>query len=174
VHTPRADYWSGRLQVADVALDGLPSAEKREPLNAVPIADTRPLWNDRGSVAAVRPDYCNHGEAGLSTEDARALLLATSVFAAGAGIGFRQRQETGPVDRDPAYLGDHLGRKAAKHGIVLEQVRERRSGGEVVDRNHLNIGVLVVGRAHKAPANPAKSIDRYKYGAYGASLFRCW
>jgi len=41
VHRPRADYWSGRLQVADVALDGLPSAENGRPLNAVPIADTR-------------------------------------------------------------------------------------------------------------------------------------
>src|ERR1035437_555365 len=28
VHRPRADYWSGRLQVADVALDGLP--QRRE------------------------------------------------------------------------------------------------------------------------------------------------
>jgi hypothetical protein len=29
VHTPRADYWSGRLQVADVALDGLPHDSAR-------------------------------------------------------------------------------------------------------------------------------------------------
>jgi hypothetical protein len=53
-----------------------PRAEKQEPLNAVPIAETRPLWNDLGSVRAVRGEYRNHVEAGLSTEDARALLLA--------------------------------------------------------------------------------------------------
>jgi hypothetical protein len=57
---------------------------------------------------------------------------------------------------------------------VLEQVRERRRGGEVVDRNHLNIGALVVGRAHKAPANPVKSIGRYAYGHMPLTLFRCW
>jgi hypothetical protein len=54
---------------------------------------------------------------------------------------------------------------------VLEQVRERRSGGEVVDRNHLNIGVRVVGHAHKAPPNPAKSIDRDTYAHMALTLF---
>jgi hypothetical protein len=50
-----------------------------------------------------------------------------------------------PSTEIPPSAADYLGRKAAKHGVVLEQVRERRSGGEVVDRNHLNIAVLVVG-----------------------------
>ena len=67
VHRPRADYWSGRLQVADVALDGLPQRREAGPLNAVPIAETRPLWNGSsyaaGAPPAPRREFCSRSQA---------------------------------------------------------------------------------------------------------------
>ena len=67
------------------------------------------------------------------------------------------------VHGDRIARGTDGGLEIAKNGVVLEQVRERRGVGQVVDRHDLHRGV-VHGRPEHQPSDPPEPVDPYPYG----------
>ena len=52
-----------------------------------------------------------------------------------------------------------LAREAAVDGVVPEQVGEHRRIGDVVDRDPLDIGLTLVGRAERRAPGPPETVD---------------
>ena len=79
------------------------------------------------------------------------------------GIGLRQRAHLNAVDDDASRVSCDLTREPSVDGVVLEQMRERGGVDEIVDGDHLDVCILLVGGAEHASADTAEAVDRYSY-----------
>ncbi len=86
-------------------------------------------------------------------------------------IGPRQRRRVGFLqDPDPATVDDQLvigvldgpGVRAVRR-VVFEQMRVRRSIGEVIDRDHLHGDLALEKRLERLAADPAESVDPHSH-----------
>src|SRR5512133_870267 len=74
-------------------------------------------------------------------------------------IGLLEHRDPVPADADETVARLDLLAEASVDGVVLEQMRQRGCIHEVVDRDALEIGVALVGRAQRSPAHSAEAVD---------------
>src|SRR5438105_1324795 len=81
------------------------------------------------------------------------------------GILHRAYPDLAPVDEDGFSLRDDLGAERAVDRIVLQQVRERLRGREIVDSDHLDLG-RPEGRAEEDAPDPTEPVhaDSNRHG----------
>jgi hypothetical protein len=84
------------------------------------------------------------------------------------------------VNNDCTVSGFDLARERPVVGVVLEQVRERRGVGQIVDPDEVDVSAGFVSSAKNVTADTAKSIDSNFYRHLNGSpacrdrLFRGW
>src|SRR6516162_8814547 len=68
------------------------------------------------------------------------------------------------ADIYPIVAGRDLTGEPAVHAVISKEVGVGLDRAEIVDPNHLDLGVLVlVGRPQDQPANAAKAVNRHPY-----------
>jgi hypothetical protein len=83
------------------------------------------------------------------------------------GVAYGEALEALAVDDDLLVGRGHREREAPEDRVVLEQVRERRVVGDVVDRDDLDLGVarllLRLDRAPEVAPDPAEPVDAHTH-----------
>ena len=85
-------------------------------------------------------------------------------------IGFAEDGDAPAVDDDRRLVGLDAPREGAVDAVVLEQMRERRGVGEVVERDPFDVGPAVVGRAERCAAHAAEAVDGDSNGHCSSSV----
>ena len=78
-------------------------------------------------------------------------------------IAHRQHLELVAVDRNRVALCLDAGVEVAQNRVVLQQMREGRGVGQVVDRHEIDVLVAERG-SHDIPADPAEPVDADPHG----------
>jgi hypothetical protein len=79
-------------------------------------------------------------------------------------LGLSQRTDRMPVDQELAVAQLHGAREVPVDGVVAQQVRQRGAVGDVVHRDDLERGLLLVRGAQDAASDSAEAIDCYAGG----------
>src|SRR4051794_19928373 len=91
--------------------------------------------------------------------------LGTELLPREAGrITFGQHLELVAVDRDAVGRRADFALVGTQHGVVLEQVREGRGVGDVVDRHEVEVCSALLRCSEEVAADPAESVDADLHG----------
>ena len=85
---------------------------------------------------------------------------------------FGQHGNRPSVDDNVGPFRFHFARKAAMHGIVFQQQRQRLGIPKIINRRHFKFSLLLQQRAKHIAANPAKPINPNFNGGHGISCRR--
>ena len=76
-----------------------------------------------------------------------------------SGLGFREYRDLRVVYADDSFAGLDLTRKAAVHGVVLQEVGKGVRISEIIDPDELEPKVTLVRGAKRRAAHASKSVD---------------